>query len=61
MNVQHANATQADSGAGHHPVGPGRAMDAEIPAIIAMEGQLTITDWTRWAAELLRRRDLFET
>ena len=59
VNLQPAHSTQAESGAGHHQVGPGRAMDAEFPAIIVMEGQITITDWTRWAAELLARSELF--
>ena len=54
-NVQHPHATQADGGAGLHPMGPGRAVDAEFTATIAMEGRISIADWTRWAAELLAK------
>ena len=59
VHVQHAHATQADGGAGLHPMGPGCAMDTEFTATIAMEGQIAITDWTRWAAELLARSRFF--
>ena len=58
VHVQHAHATQADGGSGLHPMGPGRAMDTEFTATIAMEGQIAIADWTRWAAELLLRSRL---
>ena len=51
--VQHAHATQADGGAGFHPMGPGSAMDTEFAATIAMEGQIAISDRARGAAELL--------
>ena len=37
--VQHAHATQADGGAGFHPVGPGSAMDTKFTATIAMEAK----------------------
>ena len=53
VHVQHAHATQADGGAGLHPMWPGRAMNTEFTATIAMEGQIAITDGTLWAAELL--------
>ena len=59
VNVQHAHATQTDGGAGLHPMGPGHAMDTEFSATIAMEDQIAITDWARWAAELLARSRFF--
>ncbi len=36
--VQHALATQAENGAGFHPMGPGSAMNTEFTETIAMEG-----------------------
>ena len=59
VNIEHAYATQADGSPYLHPMGPGRAVDAKFTATIAMEGQIAITDWTRWAAELLARSGLF--
>ena len=59
VHVQHAHATQADGGAGLHPMGPGRAMNTKFTATIAMEGQIAITDWTFWSAELLARSRFF--